>query len=95
MVSDDIVLRLRESVKNIWADYSAATGKWAMEEAADEIERLRAEKDALLTANHQAMWDDTLIPIAWALGVDIKDENGVLRRQFQMVEAIIKAVRGE
>ena len=49
-MNDDIVTRLRESVKNIWADYSAATGKWAMEEAADEIQRLRAENAFLRKA---------------------------------------------
>lgn len=58
-----------------------------------EIEQLRAENDALRVANHDAMWNDTLIPIADALGVSLEDEHGVQRRQFQMVDAIIKEAR--
>jgi hypothetical protein len=48
--------------------------------------------DAQHTAHHQAMWQDTLIPIANAVGVDLVDEHGELRRHFQMVDAIIAHV---
>ncbi len=63
--------------------------------AADEIERLRNEVVSIHTATHQAMWLDTIIPIAEACGVGVSDEDGNPRHQFQMVEEIIKAVRGE
>jgi len=65
------------------------------QDAADEIERLRAEVVSIHTATHQAMWLDTIIPIAEACGVGVSDEDGYPRHQFQMVEEIIKAVRGE
>lgn len=53
-----------------------------------ENERLQADFDVQHEAYHQAMWDDTLIPIAEALGVPVVDEHGEPRRQFQLVEAI-------
>lgn len=58
----------------------------------DEIIQLRAENKAMHAANHEAMWEDTLLPIANALGVNVHDEHGGLRRHFQMVEAIVKEI---
>lgn len=83
--------RLREERDDWQAAYHKAFSE--LGEAADEIERLRAKNAALYEANHQAMWDDTLIPIANAFGIDLNDEYGVPRRQFQMVDAIIKGGR--
>ena len=88
--SDDIVTRLLDFTPLNDADLARL-----MLEAADEIERLRAEVVSIHTATHQAMWLDTIIPIAEACGVGVSDEDGNPRRQFQMVEEIIKAVRGE
>ena len=89
-MSDDIVTRLLDFTPLNDADLARL-----MLEAADEIERLRAEVVSIHTATHQAMWLDTIIPIAEACGVGVSDEDGYPRHQFQMVEEIIKAVRGE
>ncbi len=88
--SDDIVTRLLDFTPLNDADLARL-----MLDAADEIERLRAEVVSIHTATHQAMWLDTIIPIAEACGVGVLDEDGYPRHQFQMVEEIIKAVRGE
>jgi hypothetical protein len=94
-VADDIVTRLRERQREVeewWPDPDDVPLTLAGE-AADEIERLRAQVDALHVVQHKAIWDDTLIPIANAFGVGLEDEHGVPRRHFQMLEAIIKAAR--
>jgi hypothetical protein len=74
----------------------AAVCRYMVDEIASlraENARLHATAEALHTANHQAMWDDTLLPIADALGVTAVDEHGEPRRQFQMVDAITAGIR--
>ena len=90
-MTDDIVTRPCCDVRPC----GCADARMVIDHLHDEIERLRNEVVSIHTATHQAMWLDTIIPIAEACGIGISDEDGNPRRQFQMVEEIIKAVRGE
>lgn len=74
-------------------DYYAVLGVYAMtcHEAADEIERLRVELQAVRQASHDSMWRDTLVPLAEALGVPLVESDGN-KRQFQMVEDLVAEI---
>ena len=96
-MSDDILARLRAAVTRhhggrFWRHFYICAAD-EIELLREEIELLRAERASMQEAFHQAMWDDTLIPIAEALGISIVDEHGDNRRQFQIVEAIIEETR--
>jgi chromosome segregation ATPase len=90
VVTDDIVTRLRNSVKNIWADYSAATGKWAMEEAADEIERL--QEQVRWASDRASEWKLE----TYELNTEIerlREQNEYLKANVEMLLAEAKAVK--
>lgn len=57
-----------------------------------KLERLQLELDAEWKANHEIMWQDTLIPLAEAANIPLVGLDGN-KRQFQMVDDLIAAIK--
>lgn len=90
-LKDDAMLLAADDIKRL-QEKAQDLSMYAKQDSC-EIEWLRVQIDELIAADFEGVWDDTLIPIAVVLGVPLNDEHGMPRRQSQMVEAIIRAIR--
>lgn len=86
-MSDEQIKTDPDIVERLRSGYILRT----LAEAADEIERLRSELQAVRQGSHDSMWQDTLVPLAEALGVPLVGSDGN-KRQFQMVEDLVAEI---